>query len=641
MKTRFPDAAPWAAATTFLTLFACGELAPNQAELEIPSQPSQGDTETQQDALLYDAMGSTKQNGFAAQRLTHGWFCIGNEACEVGDFNGDGRDDLLTILPNGTVYVAISSASGLAYSSTSVWASNVGRSDATYTIGDVDGDGRDDIVRVLPTYGYVYVAFSTGSGFASPRFIRSGLCRTGEVCRAADVNADGRADLVRFIRDTRTDSLRGDVQVALSSGTTFATPTTWLTDFCLTATEQCEVGDFTGDGAADVVAYPSRATSPDGGAWIALSNRANVFTRRSQALTHMCSAGYACTTGDADGDGRDDLIVFANGTGFSASGYDYRDDVHVSHFFPTFTAPFIEASTPRIRTETFCPAGHVCRVGDMNGDGRADLVAFVRDSLGGSARGDVLVALSTYGDPQSFTLDFDSIRAAQTEGNSDQPLLLAFFFRSTFGRNGSTVVTPNTYNENFARGIVAGGPAISIPSSVGQHTFTNVVLRSPTEVMTGRPMEVLGAAAVMIEKDLTAAAAYPGLMAEVQRALQLILERTIEQTSMFELAVPGGFEATLRDAAFDLIDDVAVSVIDNVLHFALSAPWDPDDIINFQVVLFPAVDKSMGDVLPASPAPDMVQIAIPGDGWLGHYFRTLVFQRPGESLRTTVSTRMR
>lgn len=629
------------AAIPFILLFACGGPVDGPAaDVEAPS--SDREVDTSQSRLLYDVMGSSKQNGFNAPIRSHGWFCIADEHCDVGDFNRDGRDDIVTILPSGAVYVALSNPSGLGYTSTRIWSNAIGFPNAQYAVGDVDGDGRDDIVRFLPQYGFVYVARSTGSSFETLRFARSGVCRTGEVCKLGDVNRDGRADLVRFIRGTRTDSLRGDVQVALSGGITFGTPSTWITDFCISNTEVCDVGDFTRDGAADIVAFPSRAVyGTDGGAWVAISNRSNAFTRRHQALTNACPTGYHCTTGDADGDGRDDIVSFANGTGFAASGYDYRDDVHVAHVFGSFTPPFLEFTAPRIRAESFCPSGHVCRVGDMNGDGRDDLVAFARDSLSGSGRGDVFVARSNYGDPRTFVLDFNTIAASTTEGSGDKPLLLGFGFRSTFGRGGSTVITRNTYNETFATGIVAGGPSVTIPASVGHFTFAGVSLLSPAQVMSARPMEIFGAAVVMIEKDLTAAAAYPGLMDEVDRALRFILQRTVEQTSMLELATPGAFEEALEDAADDLVGEIAVDVIDNVLHFALSAPWDPDDIVDFHVVLFPAVDKSMGDMMPPSPNPEFVNIAVPGEGWLGNYFTNIVFEQPWQSMRYLVSTRLR
>src|SRR6185503_1557065 len=47
------------------------------------------------------------------------------------------------------------------------------------------------------------------------------------------------------------------------------------------------------------------------------------------------------------------------------------------------------------RHEYFCVGNEVCAVGDVNGDGKADLVAFLKDNFAGAAlQGDVNVALS-------------------------------------------------------------------------------------------------------------------------------------------------------------------------------------------------------------------------------------------------------
>ncbi|NES69112.1 MAG: hypothetical protein F6K24_29710, partial [Okeania sp. SIO2D1] len=59
-------------------------------------------------------------NGFEPSSVWHDWFCINEEICDVGDFNGDGRDDIATFLRNtqggdgrGDVYVGISSEENL------------------------------------------------------------------------------------------------------------------------------------------------------------------------------------------------------------------------------------------------------------------------------------------------------------------------------------------------------------------------------------------------------------------------------------------------------------------------------------------------------------------------------------------------
>ena len=62
-----------------------------------------------------------------------------------------------------------------------------------------------------------------------------------------DVNADGRADAVTFASS-------GSWQVALSNGTGFGTPTTWISGHGSGSSEQY-LADVNGDGRQDAVVY--------------------------------------------------------------------------------------------------------------------------------------------------------------------------------------------------------------------------------------------------------------------------------------------------------------------------------------------------------------------------------------------------
>jgi hypothetical protein len=70
-----------------------------------------------------------------------------------------------------------------------------------------------------------------------------------------DFNGDGRADIASFSRGTSKD-----VFVALSSGSTFGARVKWHESFAGVAAVP-GTGDFNGDGWADVVAF-DRGSSP-------------------------------------------------------------------------------------------------------------------------------------------------------------------------------------------------------------------------------------------------------------------------------------------------------------------------------------------------------------------------------------------
>ncbi|SFQ66330.1 Repeat domain-containing protein, partial [Amycolatopsis arida] len=83
------------------------------------------------------------------------------------DFNGDGRDDVVTFTQNNLadVYVALSSGTEFV-GREQKWHDYFAPAGETPLTGDVNGDGKDDIITF--THGPaadVYVALSTGTGF--------------------------------------------------------------------------------------------------------------------------------------------------------------------------------------------------------------------------------------------------------------------------------------------------------------------------------------------------------------------------------------------------------------------------------------------------------------------------------------------
>ncbi len=177
--------------------------------------------------------------GFAMARfdVPGGW---GEAAMtRVGDFDGDGNDDYATIRPTAVhVHLARFAASGDFDSQP--WAVTDWWGQPGYTfVGDFNGDGRDDIATAQ--YGNVRVRLSTGSGFTDETWTVPANWGAGHSSFVGDFNGDGKDDIVSVQNDfINENQSTGSGFIQRRSGAIKAKG------------EYLMVGDFDGDGRDDV-----------------------------------------------------------------------------------------------------------------------------------------------------------------------------------------------------------------------------------------------------------------------------------------------------------------------------------------------------------------------------------------------------
>ncbi|WP_154814281.1 DUF2961 domain-containing protein [Actinophytocola xinjiangensis] len=203
--------------------------------------------------------------GFGPSVKWHDFFAAGDEYPELGDVNGDGRADLITFTRGsaGDVYVALSTGNG--FGPGVKWQDNFGYGAERPAVGDFDGDGRDDVaVFTGGAQGDVFVSLSNGVAFVQEVWLWHNNFAIGtEVAGAGDVNGDGRDDVITF---TRGD--QADVYVSLSDGGRFVQNAwRWHDHFAL-GEETPGIGDVTGDGRADVLTFTGGAAAD---VWVAPS----------------------------------------------------------------------------------------------------------------------------------------------------------------------------------------------------------------------------------------------------------------------------------------------------------------------------------------------------------------------------------
>jgi hypothetical protein len=258
-----------------------------------------------------------------------------NRNQNVGDFNGDGRLDLywgtVCSFANGInscsvgdtnsarVALATSSNTFLVQSDQTFLGS--GWSDYNAYFGDVNGDGKTDVV---------YNTTEQGSGQSRANYVYVGLS-----------NGNGAFDLK-------------PLQVIWPSGTDYF---------------QTLLGDVNGDGKTDLIWVSNYQSAGDANlVYVGLSNGDGTFgVTQQQALG--ASAGwqsYVVSTGDVNGDGKDDLIYNStNQGGGGSANYVYvavAGDNGLLTLSPLFTLGSAGWSVYR------------SLIGDIDGDGRADIV---------------------------------------------------------------------------------------------------------------------------------------------------------------------------------------------------------------------------------------------------------------------------
>jgi len=233
-------------------------------------------------------------------------------AAAVGDFNGDGNLDLAianatndSTSVNGAVTVLLGNGNGSFQAPTS-YAVGSGQTDAfSVAVGDFNGDGRQDLaVGCQPISGgtnkYIAIFLGNGNGtFGPPTDYPVGTFEWD--LKAADFNHDGKLDLAVVHYNSAC------IGILLGNGNgTFGAETTYAVG---NLPEQIAVGDLNGDGNPDLAV----SNNNDNTVSVLLGNPDGTF---KPAKTFATGKGpYGIVAADIDGDGKLDLVTANAGDG--------------------------------------------------------------------------------------------------------------------------------------------------------------------------------------------------------------------------------------------------------------------------------------------------------------------------------------
>ena len=182
----------------------------------------------------------TNNSGVAANPVDNSWSVVG-----VADYNGDGRDDILWRHSSGEIGQWLAQPNGSFANNGGAAANLVDPSWTVKASGDFNGDGRADILWQHSSGVYAEWLGSATGKLNNAGGVMTGA--TGSVVGSGDFNGDGRDDIL--VRNPTSGSLT--VWQAQANGQfTATTPTAQQTDLNW---KVAAIGDFNGDGRDDLI----------------------------------------------------------------------------------------------------------------------------------------------------------------------------------------------------------------------------------------------------------------------------------------------------------------------------------------------------------------------------------------------------
>jgi len=226
-----------------------------------------------------------------------------------GDFNGDGRVDVL-LIQSGSILTFLANGTGRPSSVST----QITQEANVISTGDFNGDGILDLAN-LAGNGILSTFMGNGDGTFRAAITRSS---TAEEIDVGDFNNDGLDDIILKATD------RVDVLLSRGNGTYDSTTIATGDDYATAA-----IGDLNGDGDLDVLI----GSANNDFAYVYSGNGAGNFTEQTASIMNI-TAPRNFTLADLNNDGLSDLVYEEDSTNiayaFNLGNFSFDNPVYLS-----------------------------------------------------------------------------------------------------------------------------------------------------------------------------------------------------------------------------------------------------------------------------------------------------------------------
>jgi FG-GAP-like repeat len=324
---------------------------------------------------------------------------MGSTAGAAVDVNGDGKLDFAALSEGpGLIYVVLGAGDGTFHTASNTTVPPSLSVSFSVLAGDFDGDGKADLIvaNSMNSTGNLYFLRGSGDGtFLAPVIIAHPVFPVGghpcvncsQLLAAGDLNSDGKLDLVMAIPGNNTMGvLLGNGDGTFQALVEYAAGTVGITSV--------GIGDFNADGKPDVVAVDN-----NGGLFLFIGNGDGTFGFAQASSIH--TGAYFLAVGDINKDGNMDVavagaavtILLGNGHGGFQAGVD---------------------------TALASPANGIA-LGDLNHTGNLDVVVAIPNPASGPAPSplNTVAVLLDGGSPTYYPVGVTPVGVTLRDLNSD------------------------------------------------------------------------------------------------------------------------------------------------------------------------------------------------------------------------------